>query len=400
MKSLLIAWKDFKIRMLDRRGFFMMILMPLVLTAILGSALKGSMSEDNLPQTVIAYYQEGTDELGIMLKEDVLQGEQLKELVQVKEAVSPEEARQLVRDGKADAAILIPADWSKEMAGGKLKEPTLITDPAKTVRGSIAETILRTFSEQAKTMAVSTQTVMGDLAQSVPVSTGKLNMGEAAKDIQRKIQESTDAQVKEGTVGAKLVSSMQYYAAGMGVMFLLFNATVGAKMIASERATETLARLLSTPTSRFSILFGKFLGTLLFSYIQFLLFIGATHYGFGVDWGSDTGQLLAVGAAYSICVSGLSMLLAATIRDEKSADVIGGIGIQVLALLGGSMLPIYAFPDALRMVAGFTPNKWALTSLLNIMSGTTWEALLPALTILSLAGLASVAIGTWRMQVR
>ncbi len=77
---------------------------------------------------------------------------------------------------------------------------------------------------------------------------------------------------------------MQYYAAAMLVMFLLYNITVGAKSVVTEQRTETLARLFSTPTSSFSILFGKFLGTLLFACIQFGIFIVATHFMFHVEW--------------------------------------------------------------------------------------------------------------------
>lgn len=38
-KSIWIAWKDVKIRITDRKGFMMLILMPLILTCILGAAL-------------------------------------------------------------------------------------------------------------------------------------------------------------------------------------------------------------------------------------------------------------------------------------------------------------------------------------------------------------------------
>lgn len=40
----------------------MMLIMPLVLTAILGSALSNVFESGGLPKTVIGYYQEGTDE--------------------------------------------------------------------------------------------------------------------------------------------------------------------------------------------------------------------------------------------------------------------------------------------------------------------------------------------------
>ena len=101
---------------------------------------------------------------------------------------------------------------------------------------------------------------------------------------------------------------MQYYAAAMLVMFLLYNITVGAKSVVTEQRTETLARLFSTPTSSFSILFGKFLGTLLFACIQFGIFIVATHFMFHVEWGADVSQIVVLGISYAICVSGLSTI--------------------------------------------------------------------------------------------
>lgn len=81
--------------------------------------------------------------------------------------------------------------------------------------------------------------------------------------------------------------------------------------------------------------------------------------------------------SYAICVSGLSMLIAAFIREEKTADVMGGIGIQILAILGGSMLPIYVFPDTLQTIANVAPNKWALTSLFKYYVGNILGCVTP-----------------------
>ncbi|MNG37743.1 hypothetical protein D3C84_1251820 [compost metagenome] len=64
------------------------------------------------------------------------------------------------------------------------------------------------------------------------------------------------------------------------------------------------------------------------------------------------------------------------------------------------MLPIYAFPETLRNIANLAPNKWALTSFLDIMGGTTWISLLPAILVLIAIGLISVTIGTIRLRVR
>ncbi|HDX9712449.1 TPA: ABC transporter permease [Bacillus cereus] len=398
MKSFIIAWKDLKIRLIDRRGFMMMLIMPLLLTAILGSALSNIFDNGGLPKTVIGYYQVGTDEFADVFQKEVLQSKELKDDVKVKIVNSQEELEDMLKEKKIDVGIIIPNKWSEQVQDGKLKEPKVLIDPSKDIQAKIAESMIRSFSERVQTVAVSTKSVVTELAKSQ-----HSNVEQVAKEVSGDLQTvaTSDANnIEKGTIGKKTVAAMQYYAAAMLVMFLLYNITVGAKSVVTEQRTETLARLFSTPTSSFSILFGKFLGTLLFACIQFGIFIVATHFMLHVEWGGDLSQIVAIGISYAICVSGLSMLIAAFIREEKTADVMGGIGIQILAILGGSMLPIYVFPDTLQTIANIAPNKWALTSFLNIMSGTSWDVLLPVIFSLCSAGIVSVMIGTLRLRTR
>ncbi len=398
MKSFIIAWKDLKIRLIDRRGFMMMLIMPLLLTAILGSALSNIFDNGGLPKTVIGYYQVGNDEFADVFQKDVLQSKELKDDVKVKIVNSQEELEDMLKEKKIDVGIVIPNKWSEQVQDGKLKEPKVFIDPSKDIQAKISESMVRSFSERVQTVAVSTKSVVTELANSQ-----HSNVEQVAKEVSGDLQTVATSgadNIEKGTIGKKTVAAMQYYAAAMLVMFLLYNITVGAKSVVTEQRTETLARLFSTPTSSFSILFGKFLGTLLFACIQFGIFIVATHFMFHVEWGGDLSQIVAVGMSYAICVSGLSMLIAAFIREEKTADVMGGIGIQILAILGGSMLPIYVFPDTLQTIANVAPNKWALTSFLNIMSGTSWDVLLPVIFSLCGAGIVSVMIGTLRLRTR
>ncbi|MGG0704733.1 ABC transporter permease [Bacillus paramobilis] len=398
MKSFIIAWKDLKIRLIDRRGFMMMLIMPLLLTAILGSALSNIFDNGGLPKTVVGYYQVGTDEFADVFQKDVLQSKELKDDVKVKIVHSQEELEDMLKEKKIDVGIVIPNKWSEQVQDGKLKEPKVLIDPSKDIQAKIAESMIRSFSERVQTVAVSTKSVVTELVKSQ-----HSNVEQIAKEVSGGLQTVATSganNIEKGTIGKKTVAAMQYYAVAMLVMFLLYNITVGAKSVVTEQRTETLARLFSTPTSSFSILFGKFLGTLLFACIQLGMFIVATHFMFQVEWGGDLSQIVVVGISYAICVSGLSMLIAAFIREEKTADVMGGIGIQILAILGGSMLPIYVFPDTLQTIANVAPNKWALTSFLNIMSGTPWDALLPVIFSLCSAGIVSVMIGTLRLRTR
>lgn len=321
MKSFIIAWKDLKIRLIDRRGFMMMLIMPLLLTAILGSALSNIFDNGGLPKTVVGYYQVGTDEFADVFQKDVLQSKELKDDVKVKIVNSQEELEDMLKEKKIDVGIVIPNKWSEQVQDGKLKEPKVLIDPSKDIQAKIAESMIRSFSERVQTVAVSTKSVVTELVKSQ-----HSNVEQIAKEVSGGLQTVATSganNIEKGTIGKKTVAAMQYYAAAMLVMFLLYNITVGAKSVVTEQRTETLARLFSTPTSSFSILFGKFLGTLLFACIQLGIFIVATHFMFQVEWGGDLSQIVVVGISYAICVSGLSMLIAAFIREEKTADVMG-----------------------------------------------------------------------------
>ncbi|MFD2442979.1 ABC transporter permease [Bacillus sp. CGMCC 1.16607] len=400
MKSLLIAWKDFTIRFKDRKGFLTMIAMPLILTAILGAALNSVMGGDGgFSETTVGIFQEDRDPMAVTFKDEVLSE---LNFITVKSVSTKKELKNMLDDGKIDVGLSFPKQWSASLNNGELKEITILSQSDKQLKASVVESVLTSFTDRVKTMSVSTTTVMKDLSQSTAVGTGNINMQDVAKSFNNEMNQAgkNEFQIKEVSIGKKFVSSMQYYAAGMAAMFLLFNATVGAKSIIQERSTETLSRLMSTPTSNTSILVGKFLGTLMFAVIQLLIFYTATTLFFNVNWGDNVLQVMAVGMTYAVAVSGLSMILAAAISDAKTTDLISGVGIQIFAILGGSMLPIYVFPESLQIFANITPNKWALTSFLEIMSGATWNQLFVPMAVLLLMGLLSLSIGTWRLKAR
>ncbi|MGE7877785.1 ABC transporter permease [Peribacillus muralis] len=395
MKSFFIAWKDFKVRATDKRGFTMMLIMPIILTMILGAALKDTMGgEGEFQQTSVGLYVAKNDQMAELLRRDVLEKTQF---ITVKRVDSEEKLKKMVKAGDLEVGISIPADWSAH-----LEEAVLFTDEDKQLKAAVIESIITAFTDRVQSISTASQAVMADLATAHSGSANRGNSGQATENIMKTLAGSGEEpiEITQRSIGVKQVSSMQYYAAAMLAMFLLYNVTLGAKSFIQERHTETLARLNSTPISKWDIVLGKFLGTLYFAFIQFLLFYIVTAMFLKVNWGENHWEVVAIGFTYSVAVAGLSMLLAAYITQEKTADLISGIGIQVFAIIGGSMLPIHSFPDWFKGIAAFVPNNWALTSFLDIMSGVGWSGLLVPLFVLGAIGGLSLLIGAWRLRGR
>ncbi|MCR8848254.1 ABC transporter permease [Rossellomorea sp. SC111] len=404
MSMFTIAWKDMRIRLKDRKSFITLLLMPIVLTAILGSALSGAFSESgSLPELTAGVVVNTHDELTDQFLHDTLQGKELKDSITLKNYKTEAALRNATEEGKVDAGLVIPDGWGEGILKGETVPVKIFKDPGKDIQYSILSTITESFTNRVTTVSATTRTVGQELSSAVPLSNQNIDFSATMKDLSEEL--TAIANSKENGVitqkdGKEPLSGMQYYAAAMGVMFLLFNTTMGAKMIIQERNTDTLARLMISPIRHSSIIGGKFLGTLSFTFLQFTVFVIATHYLFGVNWGSNVAQLILLGVVYSISVSGLAMMLAGFMTEEKTVDSIGGIGVQVLALLGGSMIPLASFPEAMQEFASIAPNKWALGGFLDIMNGTSWDTItLPAM-VLVLIGIASLWIGSLKLKLR
>lgn len=400
MKMWLIAAKDIRHYLSDKKSLLLMLLMPVILTAILGSALSGVMNGEanSFPETTVAFYNGDTGSLGQMLEEQVLQSESLKQKIHLKKATSMEEAEKWVKEKQADVGVMVPAGYSADIHQGKSPQLRVLTDGTKSTRGVIIQSIVTSFASRVSTVSKATTTILEDLGKRVPMEMQAI-APQIAGDMQ-KIASYPGTEVTGGAVGKKAVTGMQYYAAAMLAMFLLFNIIQGAKSILNERSMDTLPRLQTTPTRMSSILLGKFLGVLAFAVTQLVLFILATHYFFAVDWGNNPGQLAALGGVYAFAVSGISIFLSSLSRREQEVDTIGAMGIQVLSLLGGSMMPLSIFPDAMLNLAKATPNYWALNPLLNIMVGVEWNALVLPILILFAFGAVALLIGTLRLRAR
>jgi ABC-2 type transport system permease protein len=393
-KAIWIAWKDVKIRITDKKGFMMLILMPLILTAILGAALGSILGGSEIDEIKVGYVQSDQSGASRMFKTDVL--EKMK-MIKVTEAGSEKEMKKLLAEKKIDVGIAVPAHW-----GSGKKPAAVYAGTEQELKGSIIETAAVSFIDQYKAVREASSASMEYVTKTDAAKQGKLNPSLIAENLAETLEKEAGAMlaVTEKSVGTKEVTSFQYYSAAMLCMFMLFHMTVGAKSFLLEKETETLARLLMTPAQKYAILFGKWLGTYLFAIIQFFIFLIVTINVFDVDWGDNLLFVSVLGLSYAAAVSGISMLLASCLSDMKSADVLGGFGIQVLAVLGGSMLPLYQFPDFLQSVSKAVPNRWALEGFLSLMEGGGWAELQTPVLLFAAIGLCSLAVGIRRLHTR
>lgn len=382
MRWLTIAGTSVRIISRDRKAILTLLGMPLLFIAILGTAL-GPVFGDNtgdteIPRFKVALADLDSGALGEGFVEKALQVAEVQALIEVERVDDRESARVLVESGKVPAAIVLlpPAGGAPVGEAGRMGRIELMVDPARSTLTGVVRAIVDTFAAE------------------VAVSVTEPKIASAAASMPSKVK------VTETTLTARPTpSALQYYSAGMAIMFLLFTAVSGSRTFHEERRIGTFARMLAAPTTKLSVVAGKFAGVVLLAAAQFIILMAGTRLFFGVRWGA-TLPTLALGLAFVFAVSGISLCFAAFVKNERTADTVGSIAVQILSALGGSMLPVYLFPDLLRNIARVAPNIWALEGFLSLMSGGAFLDVLPAIGVLTFMGCIYLSVGAWRLRTQ
>ncbi|RSD23035.1 ABC transporter permease [Mesobacillus subterraneus] len=386
-----LALKDALIIGRDRKALLTLVFMPILLIGILGAAF-GNMLGDEEPESIkkfsVAVVNLDEGEFGGVLQKDVLM-EGLPELVSA-QSMTEKEMEEQLKQQKMSVGIIIPSDFTNHIISGDEAEVKIVSIPSASIQSMIVENIVSQFTQSAAVNVIGRQ-------MALPANTG------ADSDVPAvAVQEESFKMMKEEAVSQdqQPVSSFQYYAAGMGVMFLMMTVITGVSAMIEEKEQDVYNRLLVSQLTNYEYLFGKFIGLLFMSSVQFMIIILGTSALYGVHWGESFAGVTLLGIAFVFSVSGLGVLLGSLVKTEKTFNAVGMLVTQIMAAVGGSMVPLYAFPDWLNELVKILPNALALQTFLELMSGGRLSNVLAESGALFAIGFGSLAIAAMVLSRR
>jgi ABC-2 type transport system permease protein len=383
-RILAIAWKDLRSTMRNVPALAMMLLAPLALAALLGFAFGGGESF-SISATKVAVANADTGASGAGAAENagavvvgVLKSPDLSDVVAVSEKPSAAAARKSVDDGKAAAAVVIPADFSGALFATSPTAPKTAVEvyenPTQEIGGAITESIVGQAllgfngARAAALAANGLATANGDGERAAELAQQAaqkyFNDGGAAAGV----SVAQRAPRLPGGESTKDVGVTGTILAGMMVFFMFFGANNVARTILDEDRAGTLPRLFTTPTPRHTILGGKYSSVFVTVTVQAVILLVAGRFIFGIDWGrlDAVAALTLVAAAVA---SGLALLVISAVRTPAQAGAIGAGVYLVLALLGGNFTGSAAAGGTYAQIQKLTPNGWLLQGWDAVMRG-------------------------------
>jgi ABC-2 type transport system permease protein len=195
-------------------------------------------------------------------------------------------------------------------------------------------------------------------------------------------------------VGENKKSPMiSFYAAAIGVMFLLFTASGSAGALLDEAESGTLERVLSTRVTMTRLLAGKLVFNTLLAFIQLVAMFLWGWAVFKLDFFSHLPGFAVMGLCTAFAVAAFGLLLASACQTRAQLGALSTLLILIMSSVGGSMFPRFLMPESMQKAGLLTINAWAIDGFTKVFwRDLPVKELWPQVTVLLAVGVGLFAI--------
>ena len=186
---------------------------------------------------------------------------------------------------------------------------------------------------------------------------------------------------------------ISFYAAAVGVMFLMFTASGAAGSLLDEQDSGTLDRVLSSRVTMTALLAGKLTFNTLLAFAQLVVMFLWGWTVFHLDFFSHVPGFIVMGLCTAFAVASFGILLASMCHTRGQLGAVSTLLILIMSSVGGSMFPRFLMPEGMQKAGLFTINAWAIDGFTKVF----WRdlpvtALWPQVAVLLAIGVVLFAV--------
>ena len=346
----------------DWRTLVLALVLPLVLLILNGSGI--SLTVTDLPIVV----QDFDDSPASRELIDAFRASITFHVRQWPPDKHPEEA---FRSGAADAALIIPARFGRDIARGKNSEIQMLVDAsdgntAKLISGYGLQ-ITRAFNRQ-KAGAANPEPVQA--AVRLWFNPGR--------------------------------SSKKFYGPGIFVLGLsMFPPLLAALAMSKEGEQKTILQVYVSSISAHEFLLGKILAFVIVAFAECLLGLVLLLTYFGLQFAGDPTPFIAATILYAFCVASFGTMVGATIPNQAAAmQAVALFGFLFVFLLSGLIFPVENIPASLRWLSHFVWGRYYIEIVRDaLLQGGGWPAMWFKVLVIGVIGTIFFALA-WRSMRR
>jgi ABC-2 type transport system permease protein len=367
-----IIRKEFTQIMRDSRTLAIILVIPIVQLFLLGYSATSDVS--NVPLAVF-------DQCRCAESRSLLEVYRAANFfVLAYDVGSEDEIRNLIEQGKARAAIIIPPDYNLQLLRGDA-QVAFILDGSDATAGS---------------SAYSAATLIGQ-SQATRLMIRKLELsGLNVSALQPPLEVRTQI-----WYNPDLVSSYFMIPGVIGMILYAITSILTATAVVRERERGTIEQLIVTPIQPWELVVGKILPYVILAFIDTLEVLAIGHWWFGVPVRGDLSLIL--GCSGLLLLSGLGIgLFASTIANTQQEAMLS-VWLTILPsiFLSGFFFPLESMPQILQWVSYIVPLRYYLVIIRALLikgvgAAAIWTEILP----LTVFGVVIMLAASFRFRKR
>jgi ABC-2 type transport system permease protein len=362
----------------DRGALVLSFVLPVAFFSIFALVF-GPMSSESTPRVSVLVVDEDHSAASARLVAGLAGEHALRAVVRPEakagEPQPPEytaaSAEAAVRKGTAPVALIIPAGFGAgaiSFAAGR-KPVRILHDSSNPVAGQMAAGMLQKVAMTSLSSSMADvgmryfSSAAGGLTpqQRQNIDASMARWREAPADAKGDNSGGLISVAMRDVVGENKKSPMiAFYAAGMGVMFLMFTASGAAGTLLDEAESGALDRMLSAQVTMTTLLAGKLTYCVLLACAQLTLMFLWGAAVFHLDLFTHIPGFLVMTLATAFVVAAFGMLLASVSHTRAQQAAISTLLILTMSAIGGSMFPRFLMTPAMQKVGLLTFNAWAI----------------------------------------
>jgi ABC-2 type transport system permease protein len=376
-----VNWTNLK---RDRVAQALTFLLPILFFSIFATVF-GNQGRDATSRVRIAV----VDEDGSELSRRVVAGLQQESALRVRVTRDTEDkgapldraaAEQLVKNGDVPVAVILPkglgatataftrepdaprihllADVSDpvapQMVNGLLQKVTMTAAPDLMMQGGIQQ-----FEKYAGALTPEQRSAVDTWLPRLRAQSGGSSSSAAASF-------GVGVEVVDVMRQGRSDSLVSFYAAGVGVMFLLFSVSAAGGTLLDEMDSGTLDRVLSTRVGMGGLLLGKWLFLAMIGVLQLTVMFLWGRIAFGLNLFEHLPGFFIMTTVTAAAAAGFGLMLATLARTRAQLSGMSTIIILTMSALGGSMFPRFLMSESMQKIGLVTFNAWALDGYLKV----------------------------------
>lgn len=332
----------------SKKVFLITILMPTAVVCLVTFLLSGSKSNVSINVGVV------NNDKGAYGK-GILKSLEKEEFVIDK--LSYEEAKTKVKKNVEGIVLVVPDDFTEKIKNGEKPLVQIL----KTENSNMDSSIVNQVNAYIGKKLIENDTSNKILKAGISIEKNKFDSDIKKASNNKYVTVSSSyvshdgVQSLAGTVSSNLIVSFLMYS----MMYIVMD-------LYALRKEKILFRSLSTPNSSSKVLGSIFLSMFVILFMQSALLVTITKFAFNIYWGKSMFAVMLVFLALDLVVLSAGIVAARWAKSEEQISPVVSLMVTLTCALGGSFMSldqIPNFPDALKKIAYFTPQNWAVSAL-------------------------------------